>query len=108
MLHLLDKKLLYNDEFDVYQSFINHITDLMIAPASLIPSLETVYPNLGYQAIPNFVEEILPYTYMRIDTYQVARLSQDKELAIEYLKFLLTDEVAAARYEMNLESPRRL
>ena len=101
MLHLLDKKLLYNDEFDVYQSFINHITDLMIAPASLIPSLETVYPNLGYQAIPNFVEEILPYTYMRIDTYQVTRLSQDKELAIEYLKFLLTDEVAAARYEMN-------
>lgn len=101
MLHLLDKTLLYSDEFDVYRSFINQTADLMIAPASLITSLEEVYPNLGYQAIPNFVEEILPYTYMKIDTYQVTRLSKKQELAIEYLKFLLTDEVAAARYEVN-------
>ena len=101
MLHLLDKTLLYSDEFDVYQSFINQTTDLMIAPASLITSLEEVYPNLGYQAIPSFVEEILPYTYMKIDTYQVTRLSKKQELAIEYLKFLLTDEIAAARYEVN-------
>lgn len=101
MLHLLDKTVLYNDEFDVYQSFINQTADLMIAPASLLPSLETIYPNLGYQAIPSFADDILPYTYMKIDTYQVTSLSRDKELAIEYLKFLLTDELAAARYEMN-------
>ena len=73
----------------------------MIGPASLISSLESVYPNLGYQAIPNFVEETLPYTYMKIDTYQVTQLSENKQLAIEYLKFLLTPEVAKARYEMN-------
>lgn len=101
MLHLIDKTLFYSDEFDVYQAFINQTSDLMIAPASLISSLETVYPNLGYQAIPNFVEETLPYTYMKIDTYQVTQLSENKRLAIEYLKFLLTPEVAKARYEMN-------
>ena len=65
----------------------------MIGPASLISSLESVYPNLGYQAIPNFVEETLPYTYMKIDTYQVTQLSENKQLAIEYLKFLLTPEL---------------
>ena len=101
MLHLLDKTLLYDDEFDVYQSFINQEANLMIAPSSLISSLEAVYPNLGYQAIPNFIEDILPYTYMKIDTYQITNLSKNKELAIEYLKFLLTEEVAALRYEKN-------
>lgn len=101
MLQLIDKNLFYSDEFNVYQAFINQTSDLMIGPASLISSLESVYPNLGYQAIPNFVEETLPYTYMKIDTYQVTQLSENKQLAIEYLKFLLTPEVAKARYEMN-------
>ena len=101
MLGLLNKTVIYDDEFDIYQSFINKEANLMIAPASLITLLEQVYPSLGYQAIPNFKDDLLPYTYMKIDTYQVTKLSKNKELAIEYLRFLLTEDVAALRYEKN-------
>lgn len=101
MLQLLNKDNIYLNEGDIYKSFVNYKSDLMIAPSNLINSLIEVYTDLGYQAIPNFIDEVLPYTYMKIDTYQLTKYSENKELAIEYLKFLLTDEVATARYEKN-------
>ncbi len=101
MLQLLNKDNLYSNEGDVYKSFINYKSDLMIAPSTFVTSLSGIYSDLGYQAIPNFIEDVLPYTYMRIDTYQLTKYCENKQLAIEYLKFLLTDEVAAARYEQN-------
>lgn len=101
MLQLLNKDNINSNEGEIYKSFVHYKSDLMIAPSNLINSLTEVYPDLGYQAIPNFIDEVLPYTYMKIDTYQLTKYSENKELAIEYLKFLLTDEVAAARYEKN-------
>lgn len=101
MLQLLNKDNINSNEGEIYKSFVNYKSDLMIAPSNLINSLTEVYTDLGYQAIPNFIDEVLPYTYMKIDTYQLTKYSENKELAIEYLKFLLTDEVAAVRYEKN-------
>lgn len=100
MFYLLDKSLIYQNEFDVYEAFINKSADLLIAPASLIPSLKEVYPNLGYQAIPNFIDDVLPYTYTKIDTYQITSYGKNKEMAIEYLKYLLTEDAAKLRYEV--------
>lgn len=100
MFYLLDKSLVYQTEFEVYRSFINQSSDLLIAPASLVSSLLEVYPNLGYQAIPNFVEDILPYTYTKIDTYQITQSSKNQELAAKYLNYLLTEEVAKVRYDL--------
>lgn len=101
MLQLLNKDNINSNEGEIYKSFVNYKSDLMIAPSNLINSLIEGYTDLGYQAIPNFIDEVLPYTYMKIDTYQLTKYSENKELAIEYLKFLLTDEVAAVRYEKN-------
>ncbi|MGL4374700.1 MAG: sugar ABC transporter substrate-binding protein [Turicibacter sp.] len=100
MIQMLNKNIAYVREGDIYKAFIDKKADLLIAPASLFSSLTDVYPNLGYQAIPNFVEEILPYTYMKMGTYQLTSGSGNKELAQEYLKFLISDEVASARYEL--------
>lgn len=101
MLQLLDKNLFYDDEGDLYQSFINGESNLMVASSKLVNSLSEAYPHLGYQAIPNFREDVLPYTYMRIDTYQLTEDSDNKELAKEYFKFLLSVDIATARYEYN-------
>ncbi|HAX74004.1 MAG TPA: ABC transporter substrate-binding protein [Firmicutes bacterium] len=99
MIQLLNKETAYTKEGDIYRAFIDNKSDFLIAPAYMVESLSQVYSNLGYQSIPNFVEEILPYTYMTIGTYQLTTKSQHKELAKEYLKFLISDEVATERYE---------
>ena len=101
MLQLLEPSAFYNNEGDIYESFLNSKANLMIAPAKLVNSLSESYDNLGYQAIPNFKEDVLPYTYMKIDTYQLTKYSQNKDLAKEYFRFLLSVDVATARYEYN-------
>lgn len=101
MLQLLEPSAFYNNEGDIYKSFLNSKANLMIAPAKLVNSLSESYDNLGYQAIPNFKEDVLPYTYMKIDTYQLTKYSQNKDLAKEYFRFLLSVDVATARYEYN-------
>ena len=47
---------------NLYQSFINGESNLMVASSKLVNSLIEAYPHLGYQAIPNFRESVLPYT----------------------------------------------
>ena len=98
MIQLLNSNVLYSKEGDIYETFITKKADLLIAPASIATSLSEYYPNLGYQEIPNFVEDVLPYTYMTMDTYQICSYSEQKDLAKEYLKFLVSDTVAVARY----------
>ena len=67
MFYLLDKSLIYQNEFE---------------------------------AIPNFIDDVLPYTYTKIDTYQITSYGKNKEMAIEYLKYLLTEDAAKLRYEV--------
>ena len=99
LLDLIDEHVVYRAEGDIYDMFLSKEADLLIAPASMMSSIADYYPNLGYQAIPNFVETYLPYTYMTMNTYQLTALSKDKELATQYLNFLVSEDVSIARYE---------
>ena len=97
MARLLDERVIGGTELDIYQAFIEGSSNILIAPSAIFESLRQEMPTVGFQAIPNFISNEIPYTYMRIKTYQLTKHVKNEELAIEYLKFLMSDEVATAR-----------
>ncbi len=99
MIKLLGVDAMYDEEGELYEQFIQERADLMIAPASLAQSLQNNHQHLGYQEIPQFVDDQMPTTYMMMDTYQITSLSEQDELAQQYLKFLISEPVMIARYD---------
>ena len=99
MIKLLDQSLIREPEADIYQAFINGSANILIAPSSMLRSLQEASGHVGFQAIPNFVSNEVPSTYMRIGTYQLTSDVKNRELALSYLRFLLSEEVSTARYE---------
>jgi len=101
MTKLLDNSLIEGTEADIYQAFIEGSANILIAPSSMLRSLQEAYGHVGFQAIPNFVLNEIPSTYITMETYQLVNDVKNRELALLYLQFLLSDEVTTARFEKN-------
>lgn len=100
MVNLLDEGLISDQETNIYEAFIFGDANLLVAPMTALDFLQRMMPHVGYQAIPNFLSNEIPYTYMQMDTYQLTSGTTNRELAIQYLRFLASDEVATIRYEL--------
>ena len=100
MAKILNPEIVGGDDLAIFQSFIDGSSNILIAPSRHLASLREAMPDVGVQNLPNFVENIIPYTYMKMDTYQLTAQSRHHALGIEYLRFLLSEDIVAQRYHL--------
>jgi len=101
MVEILDSSIIGRTEASIYEAFVHGNANVLIASAAILESLQEAMPHVGFQSIPNFTMNNIPYTYMRLDTYQLTKDVSNEALATQYLHFLLSDRVATARYQLN-------
>jgi len=97
MVDILDPGIVGQTDFELFESFLSGASDVLIAPAHLLATLEEAMPDVGFQPLPTMLEGYVPRTYMNLSTYQLVADSAQLELARSYLRFLMSDEVLAAR-----------